>query len=58
MDVLSYTLSSYTQRREICYHVLEGKNSSKGEKVKKKKKVLIVAYFEVEDEKVQSASFK
>ena len=57
MDVLSYTLSSYTQRREICYHVLEGKNSSKGEKVKKKK-VLIVAYFEVEDEKVQSASFK
>ena len=57
MDVLSYTLSSYTQRREISYHVLEGKNSSKGEK-SEKKKVLIVAYFEVEDEKVQSASFK
>ena len=53
----THSLATPREERSVITFRKE-KNSSKGEKVKKKKKVLIVAYFEVEDEKVQSASFK
>ena len=58
MDVHTHTHThTHTNtQREICNHVLEGKNSSKGlnfnKKVKKKpQKVLIVVSFEGDDEK-------
>ena len=49
-------------QREICNHVLEGKKLMKRfklqQKEKKTQKVLIIAFFEGDDEKAQYASFK